>query len=226
MVSRICFSKTQWSWGSRYESELKYGWTKTLELIIIEVKQWVHMLYYQSLLMCMFEIFQDKTFCIMQKVEASVSSSSSAKSSILLKDILCSFSPCFAQILLGFQTPWEWSSTTLPPPAAGRWTKISSWPQMASQLPQSDPVSIFFPGTWFLDVAAIKATGIVWLAPLEQVFPILTLSAIWPGCFQELQITAEQEFHRLQWVLSDSWTKCSWGIESHQGKWYTNITDH
>lgn len=184
------------------------------------------MLNYQSLHMCMFEIFQDKTLCKMQRVEASVSSSSSAKSPILLKDILCSFSPCFAQILLRFQTPWEWSSTTLPPLVAGRRTKIPSWPQMASQLPQSDPVSIFFPGTWFLDVAAIKATGIVWLAPLEQVFPILMLSAIRAGCFQELQITAEQEFHRLQWVLSDSWPKCSGGMESHQGRWYINITDY
>lgn len=103
--------------------------------------------------------------CLMQKVQTSGSSSSLPKSPILPDDILGCFSPCFPQYLLGYSRLMPAEHHTASAPAVGIWTKISSWPQMASQFPQSGPVSIFFPSTWFLDMAAIKPTEIVWLAP-------------------------------------------------------------
>lgn len=118
------------------------------DLIVVKSEWWVNgdSLYYQSLLSHMFEIFQNKTRSKISNAEGSNQGSSSSlpKSPILPDDILGCFSPCFPQCLLGYSMLMPAERHTASAPAVGIWTKISSWPQMASQFPQSDPVSIFF----------------------------------------------------------------------------------
>lgn len=141
-----------------------------------------------SVLLRMLENFQNKTLSKMQKVQASVSSSSLPKPPILLSDILGSFSACFPRYFLVYSqlhasrepphclNPRSWHFDKNPFLTPDGITASSAW-----------SCQHIFSGTWFLDVAAIKPTEIVWLAPLEQVFPILMLSAIWACCFQELR---------------------------------------
>lgn len=179
-MSGIGFHKTQWNSGTRSQ-EWRNGY--------LEIQ-------YHSLLSSMFEHSQNKTFSKMSNAEGSSLSAVlivPAEPPILPSGILGSFllaSPVTSGVIPA-SVPAEHPAASSP--TVGIWTSISSWPQMASQLPQSDPVSMFFPGTWFLDVATKKnPTEISWLLPLnsphprEQVFPILTMSAFWARCFHWL----------------------------------------
>ena len=179
-MSGIAFHKNQWNSGIRSQ-EWRNGY--------LEIQ-------YHSLLSCMFEHLQNKTLSKMSDAECSSLSAVlivPAKPPILPRGILGSFllaSPVTSGVIPA-SVPTEHPAASSP--TVGIWTNISSWPQMASQLPQSDPVSIFFPGTWFLDVATKKnPTEMSWLLPLnsphpwEQVFPILTMTALWARCFHWL----------------------------------------
>lgn len=128
------------------------------------------------------QIFQNKTFSKMSSAEycspriSPFSSSPKASRDVLWADLLAFCDP----LLISDSAPAGLSSCTwhldrnlfLAPDG------IAAFPVWSSQH--------IFPGTWFLDMAAVKPTGMTWPAPLEKVFPTLRPSCIWAGCFPEL----------------------------------------